>query len=141
MSRVPWTAIYPDAPTEGVAGGVVGTAGGNAAYPGLPDGASPVHRDITITAPGTYDLWTPSSGRRFVLMSAFVSTDTAMRIALIDDIDAQGRRPVDGYFATNGGASPNLIPTPYVAAAPGNVLRVVAGAGGNVKVRVSGYEV
>jgi hypothetical protein len=142
MTTVQWTAIYPDGPgSPYAAGGASGGAAENPDYPGLPAGTSPVHRDVTISAAGTTNLWVPSPGKRFVLLSAFVSTDTAMRVALVDDIDAQGRRPVDGYFGANGGASPNLIPAPYVSVAPGNVLRVVTGAAGNVKVRVSGYEV
>lgn len=143
MPTVPFTAIYPDGPVGALGTSSAGGAGGeaNPAYPGLPAGASPIHRDVTITTAATTALWTPAPGRRFVLLSAFISTDTAMRVAIVDDVDVAGRRPVDGYFGANGGASPNLIPAPYVSTNPDNVARVVTAANGNVKVRVSGYEV
>lgn len=139
---IPFTDIYPDGPVgSSGAGGAGGIGGGNAQYPGMPAGATPVHRDVTISTAGTTDVWAPQPGNRFILASAFVSTDTAMRVALIDSLDTVNQRPVDGYFGANGGAAPNLVPVPYPSRAAGNVLRVVTGAIGNVKVRVSGWEV
>lgn len=137
----PFTSIYPDGPVGSpAAGGGDGGSAGNPLYPGMPAGAIPVERDITIAAASTIAIWSPAPSRRFVLASAFLSTDTAMRIAIVDDLDIQGQRPVDGYFAASGGASPNLVPVPYVAKTAGAPLRVVTAANGNVKVRVSGWE-
>lgn len=143
MGSVPFSAIYPDGPGTAAALGVEGGAAGeaNPAYPGMPAGATPIHRDKVITTATTTTIWTPGAGRKFVLASAFVSTDTAMRVALVDDTDTEGQRPVDGSFATSGGASPNLVPVPYVSRNAGNPLRVVTGAVGRVSVRVSGWEV
>lgn len=142
MSGIPATSIYPMGPSSGVGpDGAPLAPAGNQLYPGMPDGASPIHRDVLITTATTTALWSPSPGRRFILASAFISTDTAMRIALVDENDVQGSRPVDGYFGANGGASPNLVPVPYVSDLAGNRLRVVTGAAGNVRVRVSGWEV
>jgi len=144
MSVVQWTSVYPDGPGSAAAGSDYGTPGGggadNAMYPGMPVGATPIERDLVIAAAGTYAIWTPAPGSRFVLTSAFISTDTAMKISVVDDLDIQGQRPVAGYFGANGGASPNLIPVPYPAKAVGNVLRVVTAGAGNVVVRVSGWE-
>lgn len=143
MPNVPWTSIYPDGPGSAGAVGLAGaeTTADNPLYPGMPAGAAPVHRDVTIAAASTTALWSPAPGRKFVLVSAFISSDAAMRIALVDDTDTQGNRPVDQYVAANGGSSPNLIPVPYVSKGTGNSLRVVTSAAGNVKVRVSGWEV
>lgn len=139
---IPFTAIYPDGPVGSAAGGASGGGDvGNPLFPGMPAGATPIHRDVTITAAGTTDLWVPQAGNRFILASAFISTDTAMRVALVDSLDTVNQRPVDGYFGANGGAAPNLIPVPYPSKAAGNVLRVVTAQNGNVKVRVSGWEV
>lgn len=143
MPAVPWTSIYPDGAGTAAAGGAdagFATPDANQQYPGMPLGASPVHRDVVIAAAGTTAIWTPGAGSRFILASAFISTDTAMRVALVDDADIQGSRPVDGYFGANGGASPNLVPVPYPSKNVGNSLRVVTAAG-NVRVRVSGWEV
>lgn len=142
MPYVPWTSIYPDGPgSAGVDGPAGAAAAGNPAYPGMPEGATPVHRDVVITTATTTPIWTPAANRRIVLASAFVSSDTAMRVALVDDSDVQNQRPVDQYVAANGGSSPNLVPVPYVAKAVGNSLKVVTASAGNVRVRVSGWEV
>lgn len=142
MPTVQFTDVYPDGPATVAAGG--GSGGGSATndlYPGMPVGATPIERDVTIAAAGTTAVWTPSAvSKKIVLASAFVSTDTAMRVAIVDALDVQGQRPVDGYFGANGGASPNLVPVPYVVKAAGNVLYVVTAGAGNVKVRVQGWE-
>src|SRR6266568_2807677 len=132
MAVVQFTDVYPDGPGSAAAGGA-GVAGPefNAQYPGMPVGATPVHKDIVIAVAGIVALWTPTVGNRFILASAFVTTDTAMRVALVDDVDAQNQRPVDGLFGASGGASPNLVPVPYPAKSIGNVLRVVTSANGN----------
>lgn len=142
MPFTPWTAIYPDGPASaGLDGQATPDTGINPDYPGMPVGATPVHRDFTTALAGTYAIWSPAPGRRFVLASAIVSSDTAMRIAIVDDTDTQGQRPVVIYATGSGGASPNLVPVPYVSKIQGNPLRLVTAAAGNVAVRVSGWEV
>jgi len=142
MPVVPWTAIYPDGPAgAAIAGGASAEAlNENADYPGMPSGATPIHKDIQLTVAGTSDIWIPNSDRRFVLISAFISSDAAGRVALVDDADTQNQRPVDQRLGVNGGSSPNLIPVPYVSKNVGNRLRVVSTVTGNVAVRVSGWE-
>jgi len=141
MPSIPFTSIYPAGPGVDPATGepTAGGSAGNDLYPGMPVGASPVHKDVTIAAAATTTLWDPGPGLKFVLASAFISTDTAMRVALVDENDVVGSRPVDGYFGANGGASPNLVPVPYVSDLAGQRLRVVTAGAGNVKVRVSGW--
>lgn len=141
MPAIAFTSIYPDGPGSEAAGGAAqADAAGNPLYPGMPAGATPVERDVSIAAAGTWPVWTPSANKRFVLVSAFLSTDTAMRVALVDDQDVQGQRPVVARFGANGGASPNLLPAPYVGKSAGNVLRAVTSALGNVEVSVRGWE-
>lgn len=138
---LPFTSIYPDAP----AGGGGGTSGGglgsgNGLYPGMPEGATPFHRDVTITTATTTDIWAPTGpDRRLVVASAFISSDTAMRVAIVAENDVQGSRIVDQYVGANGGSSPNLIPVPYPLQT-GQRVRVVTAGAGNVPVRVSGWE-
>lgn len=142
MANVPFTAIYPDGPAgsaAAAAGGDLGGPGGNLQYPGMPAGASPVHRDIVAAAAGTYDVWDPGAGYRFVVASAFISASAAGRVALVDDVDVQGSRIADADFAANGGASPNLVPVPYPAKLAGNKVRVVTTVVGNTRIRVSGW--
>lgn len=146
MTGVPFNAIYPDGPGSAAQGGLaVGDAGaGNPQYPGMPQGATPVYKDATYLAAGTFTLWQPSAGMRFVLSSALISTDTAMRVGLVDGADVPGSRPVDGAFAANGGVSTNQVPVPYPSKTVGNPLLAVVGAlpgAIGVKIRVSGWEV
>lgn len=141
MPNVAFTDVYPEGAGTVAAGGSASLAQFNPDFPGMPVGAAPIHRDVVIVAAATTDLWTPGAGRRFVLASAFVSSDTAMRVALVDEADVQGQRPVDQNLAANGGSSPNLVPVPYVSKGAGNRLRVVTSGAGNVRVRVSGWEI
>lgn len=142
-SGMPFTDLYPEG--AGGAGGGPGGAGGaadvNVDWPGLPPGAVPVHRDRTFTAAGTYDLVVPPSDKSFVLVSAYIATDVAGRIAIVDESDVEGSRYVVQYPAANGGSSPNLVPAPRQSASPGNRCRAVIVGVGNVFVRVSGYYV
>lgn len=156
MPSTQFVDIYPDAaiPITGPAGpGLVGDLSSgltgamaaalanalNKDYPGLPPGATPDKRDITVTVAGTYDLWSPPADRRVVVTSAFLSTDTAGRIALVDETDVAGRRIAVHYAAANGGASPNLVPAPYELLSAGGRVRVVVAQNGNTFIRVSGY--
>lgn len=146
MATLPWTNIYPDGPGTAAAGGTTDNAPTtNPQYPGMPVGAAPVHKDQTYLAAtvGTV-LWQPSAGNRFVLASCMISTDTAMRVAVVDGADIPGSRPVDGNFAANGGVSKNQVPVPYPSRSVGNPLIVVVAAApgaGGVKVSVDGWEV
>lgn len=137
--NVAFTDVYPDGPAAAAAAAGLGGPTENLKYPGLPIGASPFSYDYVATAAGTYDVWAPGSGYKFVLVSAFVTVSAAGRVALVDDVDIQGRRPVDGDFAANSGATPNLVPAPYVAKVAGGTLRLVTTVAGNTRVRVAGW--
>lgn len=156
MASTQFVDIYPDAPIpatgpqpSGLAGdissGLTGALAAaladalNADYPGLPPGATPEKRDITVTLAGTYDLWVPPADARIVVTSAFISTDTAGRIAIVDETDTANRRVAVHYAAANGGASPNLVPAPYELLSAGGRVRVVVAQNGNTFIRVSGY--
>ena len=166
MSRTPWTAIYPDGPNSraAAADAAPGAApagnaaypgaapagnaaypgaapAGNAAYPGMPAGATPVHRTLrNNAAAGTFTIWAPPADRRFVVASAMISTDSAMRIALVESSDDPGNEIVDGNFAAFGGAAPNLVPVPIPAKVLGAPLLAVIPFAGDVRIRVSGWE-
>jgi hypothetical protein len=140
MGDLQFVDIYPDARVAPTGPGQSGGgADVNTDYPGLPPGAVPEAYDKTITAAGTTALWTPPADRRFVVLSAQISTDTAMRVMLVDDVDNEGRRIAGGYFAANGGMSPNLVPAPHEAQTTGAPVRVVTAGAGNVFVVVRGY--
>lgn len=141
---IPFTDIYPDGQGQAAARSGAAEAGLNVDFPGMPVGASPIHRDLDLAAAtpaaGTV-IWAPSApDKRIVLASAYISSGATGRVAIVDDADVQGQRPVNQELAANGGSSPNLVPVPYVAKSPGNALKVVSTVVGTVHVRVSGWE-
>ena len=139
-SNVPFTAIYPDGAAQAAAGGGDAAPTVNSNYPGMPVGATPVHRDYVATAAGTYDVWDPGPVARFVVVSASVVASAAGRVALVDDADVQGARIFDADLAANAGATPNLVPVPYPGRGAGNKVRLVTTVAGNTRVRVSGWQ-
>lgn len=141
---IPFTNVYPDGPLAASARDDALAAGLNVDFPGMPAGATPIHKDLTLSAAtpaGGTELWRPSApDKRLVLASAFISGSAAGRVAIVDDQDVQGQRPVDQDVAASGGSSPNLVPVPYVAKTAGAPLRVVSTIVGTTRVRVSGWE-
>jgi hypothetical protein len=94
------------------------------------------HFDATIAGAGTTALWTPTAGKRFVISSFMLSTDTQNRVALVDGADTAGHRIAAPYLAAEGG----MVGGPYASQAINNILKVVTLAGGNVFASVDGYE-
>lgn len=96
-----------------------------------------VHKDVTIVSATTTVLWTPATGRRFVITHAEISSAAAGRTMLIDDTDAAGRRLLGGTFGAGGGVDSNAsIPSGAV----NRVLKVVTDNTGPIFVAVDGYE-
>lgn len=141
-SSIPFGSIYPDGPAGGGAGNAVSAAEAqvNPLYPGMPAGATPFHQDVSLTASTTGTaIWTPPTDKRFVVASAFISSDTAGRVAICDGADVAGQRIVVQRVGANGGSSPNLVPVPYVSAVAGQAVVVASNITGNVDIRVSGW--
>ncbi len=84
-------------------------------------------------------IWTPTSGKRIVLMGAFFSTDTAMNIQLesaLEDIIPPT------YLAANGGAVvAGGGECPLWIGAEDATLTITSSASGNHSVKVWGIEV
>lgn len=141
MTNVAFTDIYPNGPPGSAAAVAAGASDTNGLYPGMPVGATPIHRDIELVAasPGGTTIWDPGASNRFVVASAFVNTNGAGRVALVDGTDIQGSRIFDADLAANSGATPNLVPVPYPSKNPGTPLVLISTVAGNVKVHVSGW--
>lgn len=93
------------------------------------------HFDATATGVGTTTLWTPSPGKRFVISTFMLSTDTGGRVALCEGADTAGKRIAAPYLAADGG----MVGGPYGAQAINTPLILVSPAG-NTFVAVDGYE-
>lgn len=140
MSRVQFTDVYPDDPTAPApAGPGTPAPSSNPTFPGMPVGASPIHRDFVSSSAGTYTIWDPGAGNKFVLASAILSTAAGGRVALVDAADVAGQRIIDLELGANGGATPNLVPVPYVSGLAGRKLTLVTDVAGDVRVKVSGW--
>lgn len=80
-------------------------------------------------------LWTPATGKKFVITDIIVSVGVAMRVYLQDDASKMW----EWMFAANGGAVINLE-TPDESAAVNNVLSITTSAEGRCSIKVLGYE-
>lgn len=94
------------------------------------------HFDATVSGAATTTIWTPGTGRRFIITGFSISSDVANRVALVDGSDAPGSRIAAPYLAANGGQSGGA----YKSQAPGNLLKLVTLGGGHVFLSVDGYE-
>lgn len=98
---------------------------------------------ITVTKYGDYttqqtntDLWTPATGKKFVLTDISISTATTGTITLLDEATI-----IREYkFAENGGAVENLK-SAVISAAANNDLKVTTSGALDCFIAVSGYEV
>jgi len=84
-------------------------------------------------------IWTPSSGKKFVVTDIVISCTAACVVTLYDSTDDLTGRLLKGSFAQYGGMVVNLA-KPYVSAAANNVLKITTGATGGY-LMVKGYEV
>lgn len=106
-----------------------------------PSGGS-FHQDLTVAAAGAgiSNIWTPATGNRVVINSLFVSADSAMRAAVVDNADTAGNRLVAPYLAANASIGRAYTGDPWKSAAVGNVLKLAYSAAGNVFVSLDGFE-
>lgn len=99
-------------------------------------GKTPISKhDKQTTAQTDKALWTPSSGKKFVITDIIISVDTAMTVTLKDG----GEEKFEFYLAANGGVVINLK-TPYKSTAADNVLTYSSSAAGTVSITVLGWE-
>lgn len=112
-----------------------------------------VHRDGEYsTAQTTTALWTPTTGRRFIVTDLTISTGgtTAGIVTVFDSAAATaysaGTTPAifRGEFAPSATARPGMVKSfnvPYYSAAVNNRLHVTTSAAITVYVQVNGYEI
>lgn len=112
-----------------IAGGITG--GATNPIPGY------FHADLTVAGAGTATIRTPTTGKRMVVTSIEISTDTAQRIMVADGADTAGTRIRGGYFAIGGGLEAEIL---YTQAAIDTDIVLVTSQDGNTFVVVEGYE-
>lgn len=95
------------------------------------------HFDAEIVLATTTTLWTPATGRRFVITHAEISAAAAGRVMLIDETDVAGRRLLGGTFGAGGGVDTSAV---IPSRAVNRRLRVVTASTGPTFVAVDGYE-
>lgn len=100
------------------------------------------HFDLTVAAAATTAIWTPSTGSRIVVNSLFVSSDTQMRVAVVDNADSAGHRLLVAPAIPAGGSLARFFGDPdgFVSSAVGNVIKLVTSGTGTVFVALDGYE-
>lgn len=88
------------------------------------------------TAQTDTNLWTPTSGKKFVITDIIISTDTSMTVTLKDDTTTIRKY----YLQANTTIVENLH-TPYTSIAADNILKITSSAAGNHYISIQGYEV
>lgn len=98
----------------------------------------PVHKnDRQTTGKASVILWTPTSGKKFVITDIVISVEKAGTFTVKD-----GSAIIDEYyFADNGGCVKNLT-FPYISEKVNNTLNYSSlGMAGKTSISVDGYEV
>jgi len=95
--------------------------------------------DIAASQTGA-TVWTPATGKKFVLCDVILNLSAAGTITIFDATDNTTLRVAKLTLADNGGAVINYR-KPYVSAAANNVMKYTTGAGSTGTLTVSGYEV
>ena len=106
-------------------------------------GLTAVHKDLTVSGAGaTTAIWTPATGSRAIITSVFVSTDTGMRVAVVDNADTAGNRIMVAPALPAGGSLARFFGDPdgYISNAVNNVIKLVTGAAGTTFVSLDGFE-
>ena len=85
-------------------------------------------------------IWTPATGKKFVITDIMISCSAAGTITVFDGTDSTTYRVIKGYFAANGGLTHNYR-KPFESAAINNVLKYTTGTGIAGSITVHGYEI
>lgn len=85
-------------------------------------------------------LWTPVSGKKFVLCDWICASSSGGSIALCDSSDTFSNRIVKLYLSANGGAMKSYR-KPFVSISTNNSLVISTGTGMLGSLTVSGYEI
>lgn len=105
------------------------------------ESATLIHKTIDFSASETAQIiWTPTSGKKFVITDIIISCSAAGAITVFDNTDSTTNRVVKGNFAANGGLT-HPYSKAFISVAADNVLKYTTGAGIAGSITVSGYEI
>jgi hypothetical protein len=85
-------------------------------------------------------IWTPTTGKKFVICDMIISASAAGTITIFDNTDNTTLRVALMSFAINGGMAKSYK-KPYISATANNVLKYTTGAGIAGSLTISGYEI
>jgi len=104
------------------------------------DNTTLLHKTVDFSASETAQaIWTPASGKKFVITDIIISCSAAGTITVFDNTDNAANRVVKGYFAANGGLT-HPYSKVFVSATANNVLKYTTGSGIAGSLTVWGYE-
>ena len=104
------------------------------------DNTTLLHKTVDFSASETAQaIWTPATGKKFVITDIIISCSAAGTITVFDNTDNAANRVVKGYFAANGGLT-HPYSKAFVSATANNVLKYTTGSGIAGSLTVWGYE-
>jgi len=131
--------IGDDEPGDGVAVDVLTVPSSDNFDPVL--GKTLVTKSADFTASQTgITLWTPASGKKFVITDYDISFSAAGAITVFDGSDTVANRVCKWHGADNGGAV-HTYKKPRISSTADNVLKYTTGAGAAGSITVHGYEI
>jgi len=140
-----------------VAGSASGTIMGRASrdastLEGIEHGYAPhrigfvgMHFDFSYTTQQTgVALWTPTSGKKFVVTDYTFSVEGSAIVTVFDQTDATGNRLFNSDLKVTAGTSiliDHAYTLPFVSAATNNVLKLTTSAAITIRGTIHGYEI
>jgi len=140
-----------------VAGSAAGTIRGRASrdastLEGIEHGYAPhrigfvgMHFDFSYTTQQTgVALWTPTSGKKFVVTDYTFSVEGSAIVTVFDQTDATGNRLFNAELKVTAGTSiliDHAYTLPFVSAATNNILRLTTSAAITIRGTIHGYEI
>ena len=101
-----------------------------------------VNSNTYSTAQTAQTIWTPTSGKKFVITDIIISASAAGTIVLFDNTNSATTLVTPVLtLAANGGCVVNFGVNRYTSAAANNVLKYTSGSGAAGNIMVKGYEV
>lgn len=105
-------------------------------------GNTAIHRDFDYSTQQTDSIiWTPSTGKKFVVTDILVSATTGVGFSFFDETNISGHVVYKGNFTNQQGLSNVAFRTPFVSGAANNRLKVTTSAAAVFAGVIHGYEI
>lgn len=100
-----------------------------------------IHKDLEVIVAGTNNVWTPSTGKKFVVVDLIISSDALNTITVFDNTDISGNRLLKVRFPANSSPITVDFDVPFVSSTINNILKITTTTAAITNITVHGYEI